>query len=68
MTATDPDHLARLVCELHGYALDPAGAARSAAMASALAAALAAFSAESHFHEEPASFVRTLSALASEPS
>jgi hypothetical protein len=65
MSRIDPDSLARLVRELHGYALDPAGAKRCGDMSSALAAALAAF-AGSRFHEEPASFVRTLSALAPE--
>jgi hypothetical protein len=65
---TDPDQLARLVRELHGYALDAAGAGRCAAMASALAAALAALAAGSQFHEEPADFVRTLAGLASEQS
>jgi hypothetical protein len=68
MSRIDPDGLARLVRELHGYALDDAGAERCAAMASALAAVLAALAADSLFHEEPASFVRTLSALVPEQS
>ena len=68
MSTIDPDHLARLVRELHGYALDAVGARRCAEMASALAAALAALDAGSRFHEEPASFVRTLWALAPEQS
>jgi hypothetical protein len=68
MSTIDPDDLARLVRELHGYALDRAGAERGAAMASALAAALAAFAADSRFHEEPASFANALSALAPERS
>ena len=68
MSTIDPDHLARLVRELHGYALDAAGAKRCADLASALAAALAALAENSQFHEEPAGFVRALSALASEQS
>jgi hypothetical protein len=68
MNTIDPDHLARLVRELHGYALDGAGAKRCADMASALAAALAALGADTRFHEEPATFARTLSALAPEQS
>jgi hypothetical protein len=68
MSTIDPDQVARLVRELHGYALDPASARRCAEMAAALAAALAAFGADSQFHEEPSSFARTLSALAPEPS
>jgi hypothetical protein len=65
MSRIDPDSLARLMRELHGYALDPAGAERCADMSSALVAALAAF-AGSRFHEEPARFARTFSALAPE--
>ena len=68
MSTIDPDHLARLVRELHGYALDAAGAKRCADLASALAAALAALAENSQFHEEPAGFVRALSALAPEQS
>jgi hypothetical protein len=68
MSTIDPDYLARLVRELHGYALDAAGAKRCGEMASALAVALAALDAGSRFHEEPAGFVRTLSALAPEQS
>jgi hypothetical protein len=68
MSTIDPDQLARLVRELHGHALDAAGAKRCADMMSALAAALAALDADTRFHEEPASFVRTLAALAPEQS
>jgi hypothetical protein len=66
MSPIDPDDLARLVRETHGYALDAAGAKRCADMASALTAALAALAAGPRFHEEPASFMRTLTALAPE--
>jgi hypothetical protein len=61
VSTVDPDDLARLVRALHGYALDAAAARRCAEIASALAAAVAV---HSLFHEEPAGFARTLSALA----
>ena len=66
MNPIAPDHLARLVRELHGYQLDPVGAARAAAMLAGVAAALAALAGEPQFHEEPSSFAQTLSALAPE--
>ncbi|HJU19614.1 MAG TPA: hypothetical protein VJ770_24435 [Stellaceae bacterium] len=66
MNSIDPDHLAQLVQELHGYALDSTGAARAAAMVSGIAAALAALIVEPQFHEEPAGFAATLAALAPE--
>lgn len=63
MNSIDPDHLARLVQELHGYRLDSAGAARAADVVARIAAALAA---EPQFHEEPTGFALTLAALAPE--
>ena len=66
MSAIDPDHLARLVRELHGYELDAAGAARCAEMLAAVAAAVAALAPEPQFHEEPAGITVTLAALAPE--
>lgn len=64
MSSVDPEHLAQLVQELHGYALDGAGAARAAAMVAGVAAALAALAVGPQFHEEPAGFAATLAALA----
>jgi hypothetical protein len=66
MTEIDPDRLAAQVRALHGYELDPAGAARAARAIAGVAAAVAALAAEPQFHEEPASLALTLSALARE--
>ncbi len=66
MNTINPNALAQLARELHGYTLDAAGAARAAALVAGIAAALAALAAQSQFHEEPASFAGTLSALAPE--
>jgi hypothetical protein len=66
MSTIDAGHIARLVQELHRYALDAAGAARCAETLGAVAAAVAALAPEPQFHEEPASFGATLSALAPE--
>jgi len=60
----DPDVLAQLVRELHGYTLDEAGAARAAALVAGIAAALSALAPGPQFHEEPAVFSSTLAALA----
>jgi len=66
MIEIDPDRLAAQVRALHGYELDPAGAARAAQAIAGVAAAVAALAAEPQFHEEPASLALTLSALAPE--
>jgi hypothetical protein len=66
MSELDPDHLAALVRELHGYSLDPSGAARAVELVTGIAAALAALAPEPQFHEEPASFATTLAARAPE--
>jgi hypothetical protein len=60
----EPDHIARLVRELHGYELDAAGAARCAEMLTALAVAVVALAPETQFHEEPATLPSTLASLA----
>jgi len=64
MSTIDPDDLARLVRELHGYDLHPAGAVRCAEMLEAVAAAIAALAPAPQFHEEPAAIAPTLAALA----
>ena len=64
MTTIDPDHIARLVHELHGYGPDAAGAGRCAEMLMAVAAAIAALAPETQFHEEPASLAPVLASLA----
>ena len=66
MSKLDPDHLAALVRELHGYSLDANGAARAAELVAGITAALAALAPEPQFHEEPANFATTLAALAPE--
>ena len=64
MSRIEPDHIARLVRELHGYELDAAGAARCAEMLTALAVAIVALAPETQFHEEPATLSSTLASLA----
>jgi hypothetical protein len=64
MSNIDPDQIAPLVRELHGYKLDAAGAARCAEMLAGVAAAVAALAPEPQFHEEPASIALTLASLA----
>ena len=66
MSEIDPNRLAAQVRALHGYELGAAGALRAAQAVAAIAAAVAALAPEPQFHEEPASFSLTLSALASE--
>jgi hypothetical protein len=66
MSTIDPDHIARLLRELHGYELDAAGAARCAEMLAGVAAAVAALAPEPQFYEEPADLALALSALAPE--
>ena len=66
MSEIDPDRLSAQVRALHGYELNPAGAARAAQAIAAVAAAIAAVAAEPQFHEEPASLALTLSDLAPE--
>lgn len=64
MSTIDPDHVTRLVHELHGYELDAAGAARRAETLAAVAAGVAALAPEPQFYEEPASLALILAALA----
>ena len=64
MSTVDPDRLAELVREQHGYSFSRAGAASAAAMAAASAAAIAALAGKEQFHEEPANFAIVLAALA----
>jgi TctA family transporter len=66
MTEIDPGRLAAQVRALHGYELDPAGAARAAQAIAGVAAAIAALAAQPQFHEEPANLALTLSGLAPE--
>ena len=60
----DPDRLATQVRALHGYELDPAGAARAAQAVATIARAVVGLAPEPQFHEEPASLVLILAALA----
>jgi len=64
MSSIEPDHIARLVRELHGYELEAAGAARCAEMLAAVALAVVALAPETQFHEEPATLTSTLAFLA----
>lgn len=64
MSNIDPEHVARLVRELHDYELDAAGAKRCAVALAGVAAAIAALAPEPQFHEEPASLASVLAALA----
>jgi hypothetical protein len=64
MSNIDPDHITRLVRELHGYELDAAGAARCAEMLAAVALAVVALAPETQLHEEPATLSSTLASLA----
>src|SRR5690242_1039473 len=56
MNRIDPDQLAAIVRELHGYSLDAVGAARAAELIPGIAAAVAALAPDPQFHEEPANF------------
>jgi len=64
MNSIEPDHIIRVVRELHGYELDAAGAARCAEMLAAVALAVVALAPDTQFHEEPATLTSTLAALA----
>jgi hypothetical protein len=66
MSEIDPGRLAAQVRALHGYELDAAGAVRAADAVAAITAAIAVLAPEPLFHDEPASFSLTLSALAPE--